>query len=76
MRIPPHHWQRARRYWWDALALLALGGIVWGTVEYVMAWGVLGGLTMSALLFVAGYLAFEMLYPLWFYDVPDESDRK
>jgi hypothetical protein len=68
MKIPPHHWQRARRYWWDAVALIALCGIVYGTNEYIEVWGLIPGLIMSVMMAVAGYLAAQICYPLWFRD--------
>jgi hypothetical protein len=68
MKIRPHHWQRARRYWWDAIGLLSLCGIIYWTVESIAIWGWFGGLVMSAMSVIFGMLAFQMAYPLWFRD--------
>jgi len=50
----------------DAVTLLAAGGVIygaWGIVE-VKGWWI--GLLMAAAAGVAGWLAIEFLYPLWF----------
>jgi hypothetical protein len=62
-----------RRHVWDLVAIAAIIGIIYGAYEYVVLWGWAGGLLMSTLLAVAGYLSVQILYPLWV--VEDIRDR-
>jgi len=59
---------RTRRALWDIAAVLAVIGIAYGAWEIiaVKGWGL--GFPMAILAAILGYVAFEMLYPLWWGD--------
>ena len=57
-----------RKLWWDLVTVAALAGVVYSTIEYVEYAGPWKALLMVPLMILAGYLAVEVLYPLWFRD--------
>jgi len=54
-----------RKLFWELVMVAAAGGFVYAAVEYatVDPWK---ALVMIPLMAVLGYLAVEVLYPLWF----------
>jgi len=58
----------ARRLFWDFVMVAAIGGIIYGAVEYVEYAGPWKALVMIPLLGVLGYLAVEIIGPMWFRD--------
>jgi len=58
--------RRQRRLWWDAVAIVAAAGAIYSAIEYVEYAGPWKALVMVPLMLVLGYLAVEVLYPLWF----------
>ena len=57
---------KGRRWLLDFVALLAAIGMIYGALEIVAVKGWWAGLPLAILAAVAGYLSFEVLYPLWF----------
>jgi len=53
---------------WNLVAVVAVVGFIYGTVELVRDHGVWKGLAGAAICAVLGILAIEILYPLWFSD--------
>jgi len=56
------------KLFWDAVTILAGIGIILGTMWYAqyLGWG--KALLMSVGAGIMGYMALNMLYPLWFRD--------
>ena len=56
--------QNHRKLFWELVMVAAAGGIVYAAVEYVAVdpWK---ALVIIPLMAVSGYLAVEVLYPLW-----------
>jgi hypothetical protein len=50
---------------WDAIAVGTSVGIIYGTVEYIEYAGPWKALVAVPLMLVLGYLAVEIIYPLW-----------
>jgi hypothetical protein len=57
-----------RRMMWDLVMLAAIGGIIYGSIEYIAYAGPWKALVIVPLLMVSGWLAVSMLYPLWYRD--------
>lgn len=58
--------RRTRNVLWNALGVAAIVGVVYGTFEMIEATGITRGLIYSVGAVLLGYLAAEMIYPLWF----------
>jgi len=46
----------------------ATAGVIYGSLEYIEYNGILNGLVVVPLMLVLGYLAVEIIYPMWFGD--------
>ena len=55
-----------RKLWWNLVMVAAVAGIICGSIEMIEYWGVWKALMAIPLMGVLGYLAVEVLYPLWF----------
>jgi hypothetical protein len=55
-----------RRLAWDIVTVVAVAGLIYGTIEYYSYAGLWSTLIMVPLMAILGYLAFEIIYPLWF----------
>lgn len=51
---------------WRLVELVALAGAAYGSYELIALRGLALGLMLAIAGAIGGYLAFEMLYPLWF----------
>lgn len=51
---------------WDFVALAAAGGVIYGTIEYVDYAGPWKTLMMIPLMLALGWMAMNLVYPLWF----------
>ena len=65
--------RKQRRLWWDFVALIGFAGIIYGAIEYIEAAGAWKALVMIPLMLVLGYMAVEILYPLWFREQSESS---
>jgi hypothetical protein len=61
---------------WDAIAVGASVGIIYGTVEYIEYAGPWKALVVVPLMLVLGYLGVEVIYPLWFGGYNGRSKEK
>lgn len=58
--------RRTRNALWNALGVAAVVGVVYGAFEMIEATGITRGLIYSVGAALLGYLAAEMIYPMWF----------
>jgi hypothetical protein len=58
--------KRYRKLFWDLMIVAAVAGFIYGTVEYVQYAGPWTALVMVPLMALLGYLAMEIIYPMWF----------
>jgi len=57
-----------RKLWWNFVLVAAVAGIIYGSIEYIQYAGPWKALVMIPLMLVLGYLAVQVVYPLWFRD--------
>jgi hypothetical protein len=57
-----------RKLLWDLVAVAAICGLIYGTVEFYQYAGPWKTLVMVPLMFVLGWMAINFIYPLWFGD--------
>ena len=57
-----------RKLFWDFVAVAAIGGIIFGSINYIEQAGPWKALVIIPLMMVLGYMAFSMIYPMWFRD--------
>ena len=57
---------KLRKLLWDLVAIVAAVGVIYGTIQYFEHAGAWKTLVMVPLLLVLGYLAIEVIYPLWY----------
>ena len=50
---------------WDLVAIAASAGVIYGTVQYLEYAGPWKTLVMVPLMLVLGWLAVNVIYPLW-----------
>lgn len=55
-----------RKHAWDLVAIAAVIGMAYGVWQIVEVKGWWLGLLLGGVSVLAGYLAFEMIYPFWF----------
>jgi len=60
--------RKQRKLWWDFVAVIAAAGLIYGIIEYVEVAGVWRSMVMVPMMLVLGFLAVEIVYPLWFRD--------
>jgi len=53
---------------WDAIAILAVLGVAYGTWQMIASYGGWRGVILSFASLVLGWIAAKVLYPLWFGD--------
>jgi len=58
----------ARRLFWDFVTVAAIGGIIYSSIEFIQFAGPWKALVYIPLMLVLGWLAINMIYPLWFRD--------
>jgi hypothetical protein len=56
---------QTRRLLWDLVAVIASVGVIYGTIEYIEYAGPWKALVAIPLMLVLGFLAVEVVYPLW-----------
>lgn len=59
---------RTRRHLWDAVTIIAVGGIIYGSFEFIEYNGPWKALVYIPLMLVLGWMAVQILYPMWFRD--------
>ena len=57
---------RTRRLMWDLVTVLAAIGLIYGTFEYIEYAGAWKALVMVPAMMVLGWMAVNLLYPMWF----------
>jgi len=56
------------RLLWDAVALLAASGLIYVSIEFYNIYGPWKSLAMVPAMLVLGWMAVNLLYPMWYGD--------
>ena len=57
---------KINQIFWALAPYLGVAGIIYGTWEYAIYYGLWMALLVSGLMGIMGWLAVEILYPMWF----------